>query len=419
MPAGRRVRGAVTVPPSKSLTHRHLALALLAGRPCVIERPLLAADTQRFLEVLRTLGWQVEESDHRVAVAPGRLPPAARLECGESGTLLRFLVALLATLPGEWVVAGAPRLHERPVGPLVAALAELGASIRWLGANGFPPLAITGGTLVGGESTVDAGESSQYLSALLLAGLAARQPVRLRVTALTSAPYVAVTVAAMRAWSGRVEATGDGYRVTPGPLSLPRRLRIEGDWSAAAYPAAAAVLTGGRVRLAGLAADSAQGDEAILEVLRQMGGTASWDGSELTVAAGMPLRAVDLDLSGMPDQVPTVAALAPFARGTTRIRNVPHLRLKESDRLAAMAHELGRLGASVQEQRGGLTIPGVWAENEPPSAAVTVESWGDHRIAMSLALVGLRRPGVTVADPQVVAKSYPAFWADLEALLSS
>jgi 3-phosphoshikimate 1-carboxyvinyltransferase len=194
---------------------------------------------------------------------------------------------------------------------------------------------------------------------------------------------------------------------------------VEGDYSAAAYPAAAALVTGGEVELHGLEPGSHQGDRGFLEVLERMGAEIEWQTEGVRVAAGSRLTAVDLDLSSMPDQVPTLAALAPFARGTTRIRNVPHLRLKESDRLAAMASELRKLGVEVTEIEDGLVIPGLWAETTPPEEQVVVDSHGDHRIAMSLALTGLRRPGVSVANSGVVAKSYPSFWSDLEGLLGA
>jgi 3-phosphoshikimate 1-carboxyvinyltransferase len=340
------------------------------------------------------------------------------LECGNAGTLMRFVVALAATVPGKWTIDGTPRLRERPVGPLVTALRALGAEVLWRGVEGYPPLTVLGGTLRGGHASVDAGQSSQYLSALLLAGLRAQEPAHSRVEALTSAPYVSVTLDLISAWGGRVEDRGDELVVWPG-LQPPGRVHVEGDFSAAAYPAAAAALTDGEVGLFDLRHDSAQGDRDFLEVLKTMGAAVRWLGDDLTVSGSGELEAVDVDLGTMPDQVPTLAALAPFARGTTRIRNVAHLRIKESDRLAAMARELTRAGAVVEELADGLVIPGVWAgkaATELPHAPVIVDTHGDHRIAMSMALVGLRRPGLEIAHPEVVAKSYPRFWDDLAAL---
>jgi 3-phosphoshikimate 1-carboxyvinyltransferase len=417
------VRGRLRVPPSKSVSHRQLALALLARTPIEVRNLLRAEDTDLFLGALRGMGWTLADrgdgAGRVVRLQPGEHPHEARLECGNAGTLLRFLVALAATVPGEWTLDGTPRLRERPVGPLVQALRGLGVEVRWQGVEGYPPLQVVGGTLEGGDTTVDAGESSQYASALLLAALRAKRPTHVRLAALTSAPYVEVTLRLMVQWGGRVETTRDGFLVDPGLRPPLVDAVVEGDYSAAAYPAAAAALTNGDVTLLGLDRGSLQGDRRFLDVLAAMGAEVRWQGDELAVRGGGALAAVDVDMSAMPDQVPTLAALAPFAGGTTRIRNVPHLRLKESDRLAAMAGELARAGALVEELADGLVIPGVWADATPaelPRAPVVVATHGDHRIAMSMALVGLRRPGLLVAQPEVVGKSYPRFWDDLAAL---
>jgi 3-phosphoshikimate 1-carboxyvinyltransferase len=445
----------VQVPPSKSLTHRYLNLALLARRPVIVERPLLAEDTRFFLAALARCGWTVDDTPEEVALRPpssgsqasrtaagtsltggaaagdrpdgglaaGAFPagvPPVDLFCGNAGTMLRFLIASVAALPGRWRLDGVARLRERPVGPLVEALRRLGAGIRYLGCDGCAPVEVAGGSLGGGATRLDAGVSSQFLSALLMAGLAAPGPVAVEVDALTSAPYVDVTLAAIRQCGGRVEAGRSGggrlaLRTLPG-LAPPPRLEVEADASAACYPAAAAALSGGAVVLRGLSQDSAQGDRRFFDLLAAMGAEVAWRDGDLLVRGG-GLRAVTADLSAMPDQVPTLAALAPFARGTTRIENVAHLRLKESDRLAAMATELRRLGASVEEGPDYLAIAGTWCDAPPPGMPVAVDPHGDHRIAMSLALVGLRRPGVTVTSPEVVAKSYPAFWQDFLGLL--
>lgn len=423
IPAGRTASGRVTVPPSKSVTHRYFNLALLSGRPLTIDNPLWAEDTRLFAEALARLGFAVDARADRVRLEPGEPPvaPAREVEifCGNAGTMLRFLVASLATRPGRFVLDGVPRLRERPVGPLLAAVRALGARVEELGRPGHVPLRIEGGTLAGGTARLDAGESSQYLSALLMAGSAAAAPVTLEVAALTSGPYVEVTLAALERFGGRVERQEERWRVEPALLGA-ESLRVEGDFSAACYPAAAAALTGGEVTLLDLAPDSRQGDRRFLDLLGGMGAEVGWQGAELTVrgprAGG--LAAVAADFSGMPDQVPTLAALAPFARGVTRITGAAHLRIKESDRLEAMATELGRLGAAATVLADGLEIPGSWAASPPPVAPVVIDPRGDHRIAMSLALTGLRRPGVIVGSPEVVAKSYPGFWQDLDRLLA-
>lgn len=420
VPAGRKVSGRLRVPSSKSLSHRWLNLALLSRRPMVLERPLLAEDTRLFLAALGRCGFQVEQNGDDVRLDPGATPTGeVEIFCGNAGTMLRFLVATLAVVPGQWRLDGVPRLRERPVRPLVEALRRLGARIEYLGAEGFVPLRIEGGTMGAGTTLLDAGESSQYLSAILMAGLRAPGEVIVEVSSLTSGPYVDVTLGVAEAAGGRIERLGDKtWRVIPSDLRADRA-RVEGDWSAACYPAAAAALTGGQVVLDGLVRDSRQGDRGFLDLLLKMGAEADWRGDELEVRGGGTLRGLEADLSTMPDQVPTLAALGPFAEGETRIYNVAHLRIKESDRLEAMATELRKIGAEVDEGLDSLRIPGVWAQGPTPDDRVLIDPRGDHRIAMSLALAGLRRPGVVVTSPEVVAKSYPEFWRDLGRMLGT
>ncbi len=417
IPHGAVARGSVRVPSSKSMTHRVLALCLLSGRPAVVHGRLRAEDTDLFLAALTGLGWEVRESGEQVRLEPPGSPVAGgRVDCGNAGTLYRFLVAILSAVPGLWRLDGKPRLRERPVGALLRALETLGARIECHDRPGYAPLTIHGGTLRGGRTVLDASESSQYVSAILLAGLRAREAVELEVESAVSAPYIDLTVAAIRRFGGRVDIEPPLYRVVPSSLQGGSHA-VEGDYSAAAYPAAAAALTGGRVLLSGLERDSAQGDRGFLGVLERMGARVTWRGDEVEVEGSGALRALDLDFGSMPDQVPTFAALAPFASGVSRVTGVPHLRIKESDRLAVMARELRRAGVPVEEEPDGLVVPGVWAEGRPPEGRIVVDPEDDHRIAMSLSLTGLRRPGIEIGDPGVVAKSYPGYWVDFETLV--
>ncbi len=418
--AGRTARGRLRVPASKSVTQRYFNLALLGRLPLTVHRPLLSEDTRHFLAGLAACGFTVDHQPAEVRIVPGELPAGGEIFCGAGGTMFRFLTAALAAVPGRWRLDGIPRLRQRTVAPLLAALRQLGAEIRCPEGEGFAPLEIVGGSLRGGRATLDAGVSSQFLSAVLMAAQVAPEPTALEVVALTSEPYVDLTLDAIAELGGTVRRRGDVFHLESSTLTS-RDVEVEADFSAAAYPAAAAMLTGGKVELWPLGATSKQGDRRFLDLLERMGAAVDWTADGVKVTAGS-LRAVDADLSASPDQVPTLAALAPFACGTTRITNVPHLRIKESDRLSAMARELGRCGAAVEELPDGLVIPGVWAEGEPegrtpPATPVEVRTYGDHRIAMSMALVGLRRPGVRIADPGVVAKSYPDFWDDLDRLL--
>lgn len=417
VPSGGRAAGRLRVPPSKSVTHRFYNLAFLAGHPVVVERPLEAEDTSLFQAALAAAGYRVERRGEEVRLEPGPRPAGeVEIFCGNAGTMLRFLLASLAAIPGAWRLDGVPRLRERPIGPLVEALRSLGARIDYLGAPGFVPVRIGGGSLQGGFARLDAGESSQYLSALLMAGLRAPRETVVEVPLLTSKPYVEVTLAAALAFDGLIERLGpQTFRVRPSALRA-GRVRVEGDYSAACYPAAAAALTRGDVTIEGLRRDSRQGDRGFLDLLAEMGAEIEWREEEVTVR-GRDLRGVKADLSAMPDQVPTLAALAPFAEGETLIHDVAHLRIKESDRLEAMATGLRVAGAEAREGRDRLWIPGLWSRAAPPEDRVVIDPRGDHRIAMSFALVGLRRPGIAVADPHVVGKSYPDFWRDLKSIL--
>lgn len=424
------------LPGSKSLTQRYYNLALLGGLRLAVRHPLDSEDTRHYLQALEACGCRVERHGGNTfgeatsdEVRPGKtvhIDASTRggegqIFCGAGGTMMRFLTAALTVVPGRWHLDGIPRLRERPLGPLIDGVRQLRGDIRCLGEDGFPPLEILGGSLQGGEVTLDAGASSQFLSALLMAALAVPQDSIIRLKALTSQPYVNLTLDAIAELGGEVEALDDEtYRVRPGGLRS-GEVEVEADFSAVAYPAAAAAVTGGEVRLAGLRRNSRQGDRGFLDLLERMGAQVHWQsgehGDELRVIGGA-LEALDVDMSEVPDQVPTLAAIAPFANGTTVIRNVPHLRIKESDRLQAMAQELDRAGAVVRELPDGLEIDGIWHRQSPPSNPVVLDSHGDHRIAMSMALVGLRRPGMSVSAPGVVAKSYPSFWDHLRIWLA-
>jgi len=418
VPAGAVVRGIAQLPGSKSVTHRAFVLALLARRETLVERPLIADDTELTLAALVRLGCAVERRDDAVVIRPGELrADGGTIDCGNAGTLLRFLVAITATIPGRWRLDGVARLRERPIGPLAAALEGLGVELEWEGRNGYAPVVVHGGELPGGRVALDAGESSQYLSALLLAGQRASGPITIEAPRLASAPYAELTAKMLRRLGGVVERPSERlWRTRPSELAG-GHLEVEPDLSAAAYPAAAAALTGGDVLLAGVSLSSLQGDRRFLELLGAMGASVVEEVDGVRVRGG-ELVAIEGDLSDIPDQVPTLAALAPFAQGTTRITNVAHLRLKESDRLAAMAAELRRAGAEVEELSDGLVIPGVWAAADPPSTPVPIDPHGDHRIAMSMAVLGLRRPNTAIRSPRVVAKSWPGFWETLGGLLS-
>jgi 3-phosphoshikimate 1-carboxyvinyltransferase len=416
LPTGT-VRGALTLPGSKSATNRLLVLSLFARQPVRLVGALRSADTDLLVSALATLGCEVADAGEALRITPGRPPKGATIECGASGTMLRFLTAALCTIPGSWRLDGVARLRQRPLGPLVRALRELGAELRCLGGEGLAPVEISGASLRGGRVLLDAGQSSQYLSALLLAGLGAREPTEIRVERLISRPYVDLTLAAITGAGGRAWRQENFFRVEPGAVSG-GTYAVEPDLSSAGYAAAGAALTGGTIEFRGVDAGSGQPDARFLAVLESMGARLEKTSDGLSIT-GDQLNAVSVDAGDFPDQVPTLAAIAPFARGTTEILGVGHLRLKESDRLLAMSTLLRGAGAAVAEGPAGLVIPGVWSGAQAPSGRAVLDPVGDHRIAMSGAVLALRRSGLRLTDPDVVVKSYPRFWQDWFRIVSS
>lgn len=346
---------------------------------------------------------------------PGR---PTKVSVGESGTLLRFLTAAAATVPGPITITGSGRIRERPIAGLVAALGTLGADIETTG--GFAPLTVRSGRLNGGTVGVPAAESSQFASGLLLAAPRAWSGIAVELEGdPVSASYLDLTVSVMARCGVAVERPGPGrFRVAAGARYRPGDHRISGDWTSAGYFLAAAALAPGRVAVDGLDPASPQGERGFPALLGRMGcavsESPSAEGVRVTVTGASRLRGVSVDMRAMPDAVPTLAALAPFAEGTTAIRGIAHLRHKESDRIAALADGLTRLGARVAATEDALAI-------EPPERgaslrAAALDPCGDHRIAMALALTGLRLPGVRIENPGVVAKSFPGFWDALSGL---
>jgi 3-phosphoshikimate 1-carboxyvinyltransferase len=419
-PLSRPPNTSVRVPGSKSITNRALVLAALAARgyECFLANFLASDDTAVMVDGLRTLGFtlQREPAGGGVRVgsaAAGRLIPAeqANLSVGNSGTTMRFLTALVSLGQGRYRLDGVPRMRERPIEDLLAALRQLGVRAFSEAGTGCPPVVVESEGLPGGRVRLRGDVSSQFLSGLLLAAPFAQDEIVIDIEGpLVSEPYVAMTLAMLRDWGLTVETPSPALFRIPGRQVPTRRSRydIEPDASAASYFFAAAALTGGTVTVAGLSEHSLQGDVHFVDLLGRMGCLVERSAAGLTVR-GRPLRGIDADMNAISDTVMTLAAVALFAEGPTTIRNVGHIRHKETDRLAALATELRRLGATVAERPDGLTItPG-------PLHGARVQTYDDHRMAMSLALVGLKVP-VFITDPGCVAKTYPGFFADLETL---
>jgi len=415
-PLPKPPRCRVTVPGSKSLTNRALIVAALADGPSRLTGALDSEDTRVMIKALRTLGFDVDHDPEAATIAiegqGGAIPAAeADLYVANSGTSLRFLTAMLATGHGRFRIDGSPRMRERPVGDLILALNRLGAEARSESGNGCPPVRLDADGLDGGITDVNGDVSSQFLSGLLMCLPNARGPSTVEVAGeLVSKPYVAMTLEVMAAFGRRISNRDfRRFNIEPGRYEG-RAYRIEPDASAASYFFAAAAITGGAVTVEGLGPSSIQGDVAFVDVLEHMGCRVERAADAISVTGG-PLRGVDVDMNAISDTVMTLAAVALFADGPTRMRAIGHIRHKETDRIAALAAELGKLGATVREHPDGLWI-------DPPSAIRPAEiaTYDDHRMAMAFALVGLRAPGVTILDPECVRKTYPGYWTDLERL---
>ena len=428
LPAGP-VSLRLAAPASKSVTNRALLCAALAEGTSHLHGAAGSDDAQAMATALAELGAGIDLGGPgrvvwTVTGTGGRLAsPARPLDARLSGTTMRFLAAAATLTPAGATVTGAAPLLRRPVGPLVAALAALGAGITDAG-DGFPPVTASGGGLAGGAATVDAAASSQFASAVLLVAPYARQPVELAAERLGAAAYVDLTAAVMRRFgaevdpSGRDRGPGTGHggaaawRVEAGRPYRATDLEVEYDASAAAHLFALAAATGGTVTVTNADPATLQPDAALPALLEAMGASVTRDGACLTVRGPAALDPVDADLAAMPDQVTTVAALAALATGRSRIRGVAVARGHETDRLAALAAELGKLGVAVTELPDGLVVAGPGPDRLRPARLAT---WGDHRMAMALAAVAARVPGVVIEDPACVAKTYPGFWADLAA----
>jgi len=408
----------VSIPGSKSLTNRALVLAALADGTTHLSNALFSDDTVVMVESLRRLGVHVEVDPAAQTIdvhgVGGTIPVAsAELFVGGAGTAARFLTALVALGHGEYRIDGNVRMRERPMEDLLAALAALGASIR--APDGTLPLVVAAHGLRGGRTVVRGEVSSQFVSALLMVVPYASGDVDVAVEGrLTAAPYVAMTLAVMAAFGVTVdhpvEGSLDRFRVRSGQRYRARAYAVEPDASSAAYFLAAAAITGGQVKVPRLSARSVQGDARFIDVLERMGCAVERGDDAIGVRGPANLRGVDADLNAMSDQTMTLAAIAPFAQGPTRIRGVAHIRHQESDRLAATAAELRRLGQEVEMLDDGLVIV------PRPVRPAVVETYGDHRIAMAFAVAGLRAPGIAIADPECVTKTFPDFFERLEAL---
>jgi 3-phosphoshikimate 1-carboxyvinyltransferase len=415
-PLLRKLTASIRAPGSKSITNRALLMGAIAKGRSVIESALISDDTRYMIGALQHLGYPItlNEPEMRIEIdGKGGVIPVktAELFVGGSGTAMRFLAGFLTLGKGRFRLDGNARMRERPIGDLIDALRSLGLPIHSELGNRCPPVVIEAEKVFeGGVTRIDASLSSQFVSALLIPSPLWPRGLRLTVDGLAASPFITMTLRLMERAGIHSAVDGNVITVPGGQNYRKSHMTVEADASSASYFAAAAVLCGGTVKLVNLKRDSVQGDVGFLDLLQRMGAQVTWKNTSVMVEGTGVLRGLDVDMSATPDMVPTLAVLAPFATSPTRIRNVKFIRHHESDRIHALAVELARLGVKVVEHEDGLTI-----EPTRPSPAA-IETYDDHRIAMSFAIVGLKIPGIRIKDPGCVSKTYPHFFVDLAAL---
>lgn len=414
--------GEVSLPGSKSLVHRALIAASLArGRSEILAPKLsqntgfnmLCEDTRVTMDALGTMGAKIHCCRDHIEIEglEGKpRAPAAKIFLGSSGTSLRLLLSIAALCPDTTVFQGEPRLLERPMEPLIEALRNLGAAIAW--GDNRESLKISGGRIPGGEVTIQGDISSQFISSLLLMAPNLEKGLTIRLASpVISRPYVDMTLDVMNSFGVDVETGPDFFRVTGDQLYKSIKYTIEGDLSAAGYFWAAAAVTRGRITTKGVDPKTRQGDRHLLGILEKMGCRIDRDSSSVTVQGGA-LKAVDMNMGDLPDQVPTLAVVAMYAEGTTVISGVSHLRHKESNRLEGLQEELRKLGGDIEVLRDGLKIRG-----KSPLRPTVLDPHNDHRLAMSFAVLGLGTPGLRLINRNCVNKSFPAFWDSWEKII--
>ncbi|MBT2442830.1 3-phosphoshikimate 1-carboxyvinyltransferase [Streptomyces sp. ISL-36] len=404
----------IDIPGSKSVTARALFLAAAADGTTTLLKPLLSDDSEGFAEGLKALGYEVRQEPgawHIEGRPAGPARDAADVYCRDGATTARFLPTLAAAGHGTFRFDASPQMRRRPLGPLTTALRHLGVDLRHEEHEGHHPLTVAAHGIKGGALTLDAGQSSQYLTALLMLGPLTAEGLAITVTDLVSEPYVEITLAMMRAFGAHITQDGRTYTVAPTGYRA-TTYRIEPDASTSSYFFAAAALEPGRsVTVPGLGTGALQGDLRFVDVLRRMGAEVEITGTATTVRGTGTLRGLTVNMRDISDTMPTLAALAPFADGPVRIEDVANTRVKECDRLDACAENLRRLGITVTTGPDWIEIhPGT-----PAPTGVEITTHGDHRIVMSFAVTALRTPGITFDDPGCVRKTFPDFHHAFEA----
>ena len=408
----REVDLTVAAPPSKSYTHRALIAGALGKGRTVVLNPLDAEDTRLTLAALRTLGVQADRESDRIILegCDGLLPAGheTRIDLDNSGTSLRLLTSLALLCRHPVTLTGSPRMQERPIGPLAAALPAIGGKVQFLKKDGYPPLRVSG-HLTGGQVTIDGSISSQFISSILIAAPYAESEIVVRIPAPpASASYLDITLDVMRTFGARIDRTGyERFAVSPHDHYRSRTYAVEGDYSSASYFFALAAICGGKVTVKNLSPQSVQGDRRFPEALQAMGCTVTRGTGSVTVEKSGELRGIVFDMATSPDTVQTLCMVAAVATTPTTITGISHLKFKESDRINGTADRLRALGSDVTVGEDRITIRPARLHGG------TIDPANDHRTAMSFAVLGCGIGGITIQNAECVDKSFPGFWEEL------
>lgn len=402
----------ISIPGSKSYTIRALFLASLTGSKVKIVNPLKSDDTQAMIDCLKVLGVKILEKKDYFEVSGNLLNLQNReyqLNAKLSGTSLRFLLALSTVIPGTKILFGKDELNKRPIADLVSGLTQLGAKIEYLGKTGYPPVKIISSQLKSGTIKIKGSISSQYISAILMiAPLVAGDVDILVAGSQISAPYIDMTIEIMEKFGVKVKNKGyKSYNIFANQKYKAKQYLIEGDFSSASYFLAIAALTKSKITLKNIFFNSKQADIKFANILENMGNKIVAGKNQITIS-GIDIKHVSIDMTNCPDQIQTLAVLAAFAQGVTKISGIESLRIKETDRVLALSQELKKIGIKTSVSKTTLTIYG---SNPKPAE---IETYGDHRMAMSFAVASFKIPGIIIKSPEVVSKTYPHFWEDLK-----
>ncbi len=411
-----KISATVAIPASKSYTNRALLIAALAKGESRLESPLFSDDTKYMSTALNQFGVSVETQDNAFIVS-GRggqmLAPEKDIFVGNAGTAMRFLTTFSALAKGISHLTGDERMLERPISDLLNCLNEMQVEARSINNSQCPPLEIHGGSVPGGRVHLAGDKSSQYLTSVLLSAPYFQNDTHIEIQGeLTSKSYADITLDIMRSFEVHVvNESYQRFKVKAGQGYRPRTYSVEGDWSSASYFLASAAITGGEIHLTQLNPESVQGDAGFPEVLEKMGCTVTKSANKISLK-GNPLRGITINMNSMPDVVQTLAVVSLFAEGTTTISGIRNLRIKETDRISALETELTRLGARVESSDDSLVIhPGSYK-------GCAIETYNDHRMAMSFAVAGLKIPGVQILNPKCVEKSFPDFFDRFRAMMA-